>query len=169
MVLLKSISYMSLLPMLIFVGFGMFMVNGPIRAILLNQTQKDKYGMVNAMLNGIRGMVSAIGFAIMTAITNGVQYNFLSRGLREIIPSISNDNINILMGLVQNTISSRDLLQKYNVTLQNNISQLVYNSYFEGFIGIMVFLIFLACCIFSISFLLIKNEDSISHVRVCKS
>ena len=37
------------------------MVNAPDRAAMLNQTPKSQYGMVNATLTGLRGIMSAIG------------------------------------------------------------------------------------------------------------
>lgn len=64
----KPNSYLVLLPLLLFVGTGIFMILGPIRTTMLNKIPIQVYGMVNSSLTGIRTIISVLAFAILSSI-----------------------------------------------------------------------------------------------------
>ncbi len=77
----EPISYYRLLPLLIFSGIGLFMINGPIRATLLNDAPTQQHGMINATFTSIRSIISVIGFSITaTLYTHGFFWALLFVG-----------------------------------------------------------------------------------------
>jgi len=75
LLLLFHSSYNSLLPLLILSGMGLFMINGPIRIKLLHNAVISEHGMINAILNGSRAIITAIGFSITSSIITGMSHH----------------------------------------------------------------------------------------------
>jgi EmrB/QacA subfamily drug resistance transporter len=137
--LFDPVSYFKLLPLLIFSGIGVFMINGPIRTAMLNETPADQHGMVNAILTGMRAIISVVGFSITSAIMVNVNYYQTKSQLLKIIPLISNEQIHVLMGLLSHTPQSQIMLNQFDGTLGMQIQSILQIAYRNGFFWGLVF------------------------------
>lgn len=148
--LFQHLTYARLLPLLILGGLGIFMVNGPIRATLLNHSPKHQYGMVNATLTGLRGIMSAIGFAALSSVLSRVERNQINTQLKQIVPHLSSYSHQTLERLVSHTQTSQHLLDGFSTKTQNLIQHIILHAYLSGFfwmlvlLTILIFIAFLA-------------------------
>ncbi|WP_083208179.1 MFS transporter [Marinomonas spartinae] len=159
LVLYPHITYLKMIPMLILTGTGMFMINGPVRTSILNQITKDKYGMVNSTLNGLRAIGGTVGFTFLTAVLMNMELSSVKSKLVQIIPSISSDEIHKLIGLLSNTPESLDIVSKYDSTAQHTIYNAVSSSYLHGFYWMLVVILILMLINFILSISFIKSSS----------
>lgn len=162
----EPISYYRLLPLLFFSGIGMFMVNGPIRLALLDQTSIQNHGMVNALLIGFRTILSVIGFSVIAAIIVNVNYYESSHQL-SMLTTIAPKSVHHLMGLLSQTPESLDALRSFAPDMQKTVHSIVLRSYINGFFWALVFVAILSWSGFLLAILGVcydKKNSSISLV-----
>jgi EmrB/QacA subfamily drug resistance transporter len=140
LLLFYRLNYLALLPLLLLGGMGIFMVNGPVRAAMLNQTPQCQYGMVNATLTGIRGMMGAIGFAVLSAVITGVESTVIKTKLHALLPKVSIQALQSIQGLLSHTDHSQQLLHSFSAHNQHLIYTIVFNAYVSAFFWMLVLL-----------------------------
>lgn len=144
LLLFKVLSYLIMLPLLILSGAGMFMISGPVRTAMLMQTPKNKHGMTNSILTGIRSIVSVIGFAVVGAIISNIEFYQAKSRLLVLIPDISTSQIQVLLNLLSKTNESKTMLVSFAPSLQPLIKNIILESYINGvfwglfFVGLLM-------------------------------
>jgi EmrB/QacA subfamily drug resistance transporter len=161
----EPISYYRLLPLLLFSGIGMFMVNGPIRLALLDQTSTQNHGMVNALLTGFRTILSVIGFSVIAAIIVNVNYYETSHRL-SMLTTIAPESVHHLMGLLSQTPESLDVLSNFAPDMQKVIHAIVLRSYINGFFWALVFVGILSCSGFLLAILGVRHDKKYSPISL---
>lgn len=147
--LFQNISYYSLLPLLVLTGIGMSMISGPVRTAMIYQTPKNKHGMTNSILTGIRSIISVIGFAIISAIIGNVEFVQAKLYLSNLLPSLTSSQVQSLEGLLSYTAKSHAILAQYDPNIQSQIKNIILQSYINGFfwslvfIGVLIFISFI--------------------------
>ncbi|MEL0638674.1 MFS transporter [Marinomonas sp. TI.3.20] len=157
--LFDNLTYLKMIPMLVFTGIGMFMINGPIRAAMLNQTTKDKYGMVNSTLNGLRSIGGAIGFSVLNTILFNAEFYHAKFNLEYLFTNIKSDKVHDLIGLLSNTPESLTILNQYPLNIRNDIFHIISSSYLYGFYWMIGTLSILMIINFMLSIFFIKDTN----------
>jgi EmrB/QacA subfamily drug resistance transporter len=157
-VLFNNISYLALLPLLLFSGSGLFMILGPVRTAALENIPKEKHGMVNGILNGIRAISSVIGFSVLSSIMTNVEYLQAKMRLIKVLPTISGAQVQSLLNLHFNSPQSETLLSNYSVQVQESIRNIVLISYENCFFWVLIFLLLLITINFLLGIFFIKKN-----------
>jgi EmrB/QacA subfamily drug resistance transporter len=152
-----TLSYYAMLPLLVLSGMGMFMISGPTRTAMLKQTPKNKYGMTNSILTGVRSIISVIGFAIVGAIIANVEFYQAKLRILSVAPALLNNQIHNLLGVLSNTEESKAILSQFNPSIQIAIKNIILNSYATGVFWSLVFVALLMLISFILSVFFIKK------------
>ncbi len=139
LLLFNTVTYYTLLPLLILSGIGMFMISGPVRVALLTETPQDQHGMTNAILTGMRSIISVTGFSITGAIIVNIQFHQAKSTILALIPSVTSEQLQGLMGLLSQTDNSQFVLSQFSPELQIAIKTSVLTAYTNGFYWSLIF------------------------------
>ena len=152
--------YIRFIPLLVLSGAGMFMVNGPIRVSMLNQVSKSEYGMVNAMLNGARGIISTIGFAVFSLIIEASQIKYIKDIFKSHGLTLTNIQALRLEKLVLNKQSITHLFPRLQELTNLNVPNIVRMGYQKGFQNMIIFMGLLMAISFALSFAIRMRKES---------
>lgn len=154
----SSMSYAMLLPLLVGSGIGTFMISVPVRNALLSQVEKLQYGMANALLTGVRSILSVIGFALSCTLMGKVEWHVVSSQLLDQLPHVTTAQIEVLLGLLAKTPQSQAVLSTFSSSQQAVIHQIVFNGYVTGFFWGIVFISILMLTNFLLTLFFIKQK-----------
>jgi len=152
---IKSLSYFAILPALIGYGIGACFLSNPLRTSMLKNTPKENFGMATSILSGTRQIGGVIGFAIIGSIIVGVENAQAKTQLLKVIPNLSIEKIQSLLGILSHTASSQSVLSTFDTKTQGLIQHIILNSYVTSFYDalILMSIIMFTCLLLAIAFI----------------
>ena len=157
---IKTLSYFSILPALIGYGIGSCFLSNPLRTSMMRNTPKEYFGMGTAILSGVRQIGGVIGFAIAAGIIVHVEKINAQMQLLKIIPELTIQKIQMLLGILSHTPSSIILLSQFNDKQQTIIKSIITECYVHSLYCALFFIstILVMCLLIALFF--IKSDDT---------